>query len=95
MSSYSDQGSDVDVNVHPTKMEVRFSDQELIYRQIYQTIIQGLQHKELIPQVTIGKDRLAVRPANRDKALNLLRYSVGRSNSREDIRCSRKCSRKS
>ena len=62
------KGSDVDVNVHPTKMEVRFSDQELIYRQIYQTIIQGLQHKELIPQVTIGKDRLAVRPANRDKA---------------------------
>ena len=62
------KGSDVDVNVHPTKMEVRFSDQELIYRQIYQTIIQGLQHKELIPQVTIGKDRLAVRPASRDKA---------------------------
>ena len=62
------KGSDVDVNVHPTKMEVRFSDQELIYRQIYQTIIQGLQHKELIPQVTIGKGRLAVRPANRDKA---------------------------
>ena len=27
-----------------------------------------MQHKELIPQVTIGKDRLAVRPANRDKA---------------------------
>ena len=62
------KGSDVDVNVHPTKMEVRFSDQEVVYRQIYQAILQGLQHKELIPQVTIGKDRLAVRPANRDKA---------------------------
>lgn len=57
------KGSDVDVNVHPTKMEVRFSDQELIYRQIYQTIIQGLQHKELIPQVTIGKERPAGRPS--------------------------------
>ena len=62
------KGSDVDVNVHPTKMEVRFSDQEVVYRQIYQAILQGLQHKELIPQVTIGKDRLAVRPVNRDKA---------------------------
>ena len=44
----------------------------MVYRQIYQAILQGLQHKELIPQVTIGKDRLAVRPANRDKHLNLL-----------------------
>ena len=62
------KGSDVDVNVHPTKMEVRFSDQEVVYRQIYQAILQGLQHKELIPQVTIGKDRPAGRPVSQDKA---------------------------
>ncbi len=57
------KGSDVDANVHPTKMEVRFSNQELVYRQIYQAILQGLQHKELIPQVTIGKERPAGRPS--------------------------------
>ena len=57
------KGSDVDVNVHPTKMEIRFSNQELVYRQIYQVLLQGLQHKELIPQVAIGKERPAGRPS--------------------------------
>lgn len=47
-------GEDVDINVHPTKMEVRFAHQELIYRLIYQTITEGLKEKELIPEVTLA-----------------------------------------
>ena len=37
------RGEDVDINVHPTKMEVRFSDQELIYKIVYQALLEGLQ----------------------------------------------------
>lgn len=50
------RGEDVDINVHPTKMEVRFSDQELIYKNVYQAVLDGLQQKELIPQVTLASD---------------------------------------
>lgn len=49
-------GEDVDINVHPTKMEVRFSDQERIYKNVYQAVLEGLQQKELIPQVTLATD---------------------------------------
>lgn len=46
-------GEDVDVNVHPTKMEVRFHNQQMVYNSIYEAVDQSLHEKELIPEVTI------------------------------------------
>ncbi|MCC8138365.1 MAG: DNA mismatch repair endonuclease MutL [Clostridiales bacterium] len=43
----------VDVNVHPTKMEVRFADQSFVYDQVYHAVKEGLLHRELIPEFTI------------------------------------------
>lgn len=47
----------LDVNVHPTKMELRFSDGEMIFRQIRDVISDALRHKELIPEVALDEKR--------------------------------------
>ncbi len=47
----------LDVNVHPTKMELRFSDNEMVYRIVRDTIYNALMHKELIPQVSLDNRR--------------------------------------
>ncbi len=46
----------IDVNVHPTKMELRFSDSEQVYKEVFAAVQAGFMGKELIPQVTMGGD---------------------------------------
>lgn len=46
------EGHHLDVNVHPTKMEIRFDNQQELYRLIEETIKQALSGPELIPEVT-------------------------------------------
>lgn len=45
--------SQIDVNVHPQKLEIRFKNADELYRQIFQTIRDVLSGKELIPKVII------------------------------------------
>lgn len=50
----------LDVNVHPTKMELRFRDGEMIFRLVRDAVSQALLHKELIPEVSLeGKKEQA------------------------------------
>ena len=49
-------GNDLDVNVHPAKREVRFARETEVYTAIYETVRKALTHRELIPQVSVGKD---------------------------------------
>lgn len=47
----------IDVNVHPSKMELRFKDGEFLYKTVCQMIQGALSGRELIPQVEItGRD---------------------------------------
>ncbi len=49
-------GNDLDVNVHPTKMEVRFARATEVYDAVYDTVRKALTRREMIPQVSVGKD---------------------------------------
>ena len=48
-------GTDLDVNVHPTKMELRFSHQQEVYNFVCEALDRALNHKELIPEVEAPK----------------------------------------
>ncbi len=41
----------IDINVHPQKLEVKFSDGERIYNVIHDALVSALNNKELIPEV--------------------------------------------
>ncbi len=50
----------VDVNVHPTKMEVRFQNQQEIYNSVCEAVSRSLHHDELIPQIDLPEPPGAV-----------------------------------
>jgi len=41
----------VDVNVHPTKMDVRFTQGDMIYKFVSEAVAESLKQREMIPQV--------------------------------------------
>lgn len=47
----------IDVNIHPAKRELKFIDSPGIYDFIYNNIREALLFKELIPSVTVGKEK--------------------------------------
>ncbi len=50
-------GNDLDVNVHPTKMELRFSRQQEVYNFVYKAIKDTLTEPELIPRVNLPEKK--------------------------------------
>lgn len=50
-------GTLVDVNVHPNKMELRFSNGEILYQQLVALLATRLRESELIPKVAVHEEK--------------------------------------
>ena len=49
----------IDVNVHPRKMELRFNQNEAVYQEIYDIVRAVLEHRELIPAISLKDQKQA------------------------------------
>lgn len=58
----------IDVNVHPTKMDIRFNNEEKVYEEIYNAISRALNKTELIPVVTFND--------NKERPIQTIRESI-------------------
>ncbi|MCD7868551.1 MAG: DNA mismatch repair endonuclease MutL [Clostridiales bacterium] len=60
-------GNDLDVNVHPSKMEVRFARGPEVYTAVRDAVHQALTGKEMIPGVSVGREE----KTSREPALSI------------------------
>lgn len=52
----------LDVNVHPTKMEIRFRNEKELYELLESGIKETLTHREMIPKAELGKQKKEIKP---------------------------------
>lgn len=44
----------IDINVHPQKMEIRFTDAKGVYQSVYHAVSEALKRREFIPEVSLS-----------------------------------------
>lgn len=71
----------IDVNVHPSKMELRFSNQQGIYNLLYEAISRGLHEPELIPEVEMSEIKVPGMPEKRQEKKTVSRQPWMQQNS--------------
>lgn len=69
----------IDVNVHPTKMELRFSNNEYVYSFTMRTLREALSGRELIPKVTLNdlkSSKQSAPPAKPEAVQNTVKKTI-------------------
>lgn len=54
----------VDVNVHPSKMEVKFSDEQMVYSAVYHAVSNGFAGKKTLPETTDNRHAWGIRDSS-------------------------------
>lgn len=76
----------LDVNVHPTKMELRFRNHEEIYPFVYKTLDDALHKKEMIPEATFdGKDIYVAKSTSKPEQIEISNKQIEISNKKVEI----------
>lgn len=58
----------IDVNVHPSKMELRFSNQQEVYNLVYEAVREALKEKPLILEVDVPEPKMDIKPVQNSKS---------------------------
>ena len=76
----------VDVNVHPAKLEVKFSNERLIFESVYSTVRQALENKITRPELVFGNNSVSVSPVDYTKKINpFVPINDGKRDEREQL----------
>jgi len=84
-----DDLSMVDVNVHPSKMEIRFQDEAAILKLLSEAVARKLNQKEMIPTVTFSgeKPNMPKNVSSSDLSVSDAKTAYGkRSDTQEDVK---------
>ena len=61
----------IDVNVHPQKMDVKFSTENNVYNLVKEALIDGIRKIQIIPTANVVKEKEVIIPLNFDEYLKL------------------------